>query len=152
MKLKLAYLELIQYSECYGSCGHFYGKVRTLYGDDYKSVDVSKELSEEDCRVLNIVESQFKLSHIKYSVGDITHRFNTLDEIIEYASKIWRKEFSHTDLLVKGKLAYHEPQLVVAWKDEHKDIAQQINELYRENDSLYQQPLPEGRGLSSRGH
>lgn len=115
------YLEITSWIGTSLGAEHFYGKLRC----SSKEIDIMKKLSAEDARLLNE-----KDQYTAYTKGTLSSRFETRDEIIYRARKIWKKEFPGARVLILGRSACCDPQEVLVGPS--KEFVRKANKLYNE--------------------
>lgn len=90
-----------------GSFGaeHYYGKLCC----DGKDVEIVRPMTQAEALKLN------KKDDVKfYKAGHELSRFDTKEEIISIAKKVWKTHFTDGDFLILGTASHAEPQLVLA--------------------------------------
>jgi len=105
---------------------HYYGTLSSYDGKEIISHEILRKMDREDVRLFN--KNNWGAV---YRVGELTRRFTTEQGIIRIAKKIWRKHFPSSKVLILGRGAVCEPQLII-------DIASESLEWFkRKNNILY---------------
>lgn len=117
---KMVYLRLESWEGISPGATHYYA---TLCGVD-KSVKLAKEFTAETAKARNI-KDRVKLL---YRAGQLTSRFDSKTEAVEFARQKWREHFPEAVLLVLGSPSVLEPQFVL---EGPPLLKKQINALYR---------------------
>jgi len=96
---------------------HYYGKL-VYKGKDRQSMELLRTLSQKEATYLNKKDG----CHL-WSKGEETKRWDTRQQVVEEAEKVWKKHFPDADLLVLGGSANSlEPQHILIGPDWLKEI------------------------------
>jgi hypothetical protein len=110
--LNIVYCDITSFTEI-GSIGaeHWYGKLKQGWGDWNLAYDNQVELlhplTQKEATYLN-KKSNNKFS--RYKKGELSHRFDTEEEVEKFAINIWREKFPDGLVLISGSSGTCQPQ------------------------------------------
>lgn len=110
---------------------HYYGHLKGYIGEEYKSVELEYKMTASQAAKLNKKDEQLtRSSGGLYSRGSVSTRFDTEEQIIKLALKVYKQHFPGADVLILGHSYIAEPQLILDGPEEVKKIINEIVSVY----------------------
>ena len=128
----IVFLEVSSYCGYGGGAEHYYGKLRMHRVRSIKDVELLRKMTSKD--VIHLSKKDNFVGEYRYKVGKKTNRFNSYEDLIDFAKDVWLKHFPKAKLLVKGSSSTCDPQLVLVGPDKYKD---EVNKLYKIKNDNY---------------
>jgi hypothetical protein len=119
MKLKICHLSISSFRGISPGAIHFYGSL--WYGGE--RVELKKKMDAKQAAYLSTKD-------YKYHAGEITERFNSENEILDIAIKLWKKYYPEADVLLEGSSGVLDPQKCL---DGPSILKKRINELWQQS-------------------
>jgi hypothetical protein len=133
----------LQISTWIGSIGaeHYYGHLKGHdVNGEYQSIELEWPLSQKMATYLNKKEgTRTGETYSFYRKGQPTYRFDTKQEVRDWAIKVWRDHFPGCDILLEGGYSYHEPKWCL---DGDSMIVESINQIVDKWNSLDDMRIP----------
>ncbi|KKM21873.1 hypothetical protein LCGC14_1266330 [marine sediment metagenome] len=122
--MSIAYLEISSFIGTSFDATHYYGK---LVNSDGESVELYKTLSIQEAR-------QRTTSDYEYQEGWRTSAFDTRDEIIQCALKVYKNHIPDARCLILGYRYIGEPQFIIDMQDKNKN--KELNLLFKQAEEI----------------
>ena len=134
-ELKIVYLEISSWAGVSLNAEHYYGKLVGHDADgEYLSFEMEWPLSQKMATQLNKKDSIRGTDHFRHKSGNPTYRFDTSDEVKEWAISTWRDRFTDSDLLIDGSDCINEPKEALDGDD--AELILVINDLFTKYEKL----------------
>lgn len=126
--MNIATLEIGCYAECIGG-EHYYGYLKGYSDKGFQSIELLHPISKKEAIYLN--KKDLNRGITKYKVGHFSYRFETRQEVIDFAIKVWRNYFPDALALKIGSCCVCDPQFIL---DGPEDFKQKVNKLAQSNE------------------
>jgi len=145
-KPKIVFLDITTWSGISIGAEHYYGKLKE-HGGNYKSVELEWPMSQKMATYLNKKDrTRSGDSYDCYKKGCPTVRFDTEQEVKDWALEVWKEHFPDHDLLLIGTDCINEP---IRCLDGDSMLSESINQLVDKYDSLDDLRIPAEREKSN---
>lgn len=94
---------------------HYYGTL-VCHHPEYREVELRRSLTAEDAKILTKLHNNGLLYGVevyRYKKGDLVNSFDTQEEIIAMAKKVYKHLFPGKNVLLLGKSVYLDDKVIV---------------------------------------